>query len=132
LHETHLDGEVEAALDKTFWTGGFKHELTAMWAWCTKDVPMPIDDSISYDIISDVTTVKPKEGVYRRIKVDLQDNCMHASFDNGGGLSSNLCNAKSVNLACESVDKLTADFLVNKGNYSEIIFFKCMLPTARQ
>jgi hypothetical protein len=54
LHETHLDGEVEAAMDKTFWTGGFKHELNAMWAWCTKDVPMPIDDSMASDIISDV------------------------------------------------------------------------------
>jgi hypothetical protein len=61
-----------------------------------------------------VTTVKPKEGD-KRVKVDLQDNCLHASFDNGAGLSSNLCNAKSVNLACESVEKLTADFLVKTG-----------------
>jgi hypothetical protein len=120
LRETHLDGKVEAALDKSFWMGGFKNELNYEWAWCTKDSPKPIDDSMTSDIFGGMTTVMPKEGS-QRIKVDTRDyNCMHASFNNGGGLSSNLCNAKSVNLACESVEKLAADLLVKTGKNSGI------------
>jgi hypothetical protein len=112
LRETHLDGKVEAAIKKAFWTGGFKHELNAMWAWCTKDSPEPIDDSMTTDIVGDVTTEKPKEGAKRK-KVETQDfNCLLASFDDAS-LSCNLCNAKSVYLGCESVEKLTADLLVS-------------------
>lgn len=83
-----------------------------MWAWCTKDSPEPIDDSMTTDIVGDVTTEKPKEGV-KRGKVENQDyNCLLANFD-GGTLGCNLCDAKSIYLGCESVEKLPADLLVN-------------------
>lgn len=82
-----------------------------MWAWCTKDSPEPIDDSMTTDIVGDVTTEKPREGA-KRAKVENQDfNCLLASFEDAS-LSCNLCNADSVHLGCESVDKLASDLLV--------------------
>jgi hypothetical protein len=111
LREIHQDGYVQAAVSKAFWTGGFKHELNAMWAWCTKDSPEPIDDSMTTDIVGDVTTEKPKEGV-KRTKVASQDfNCLLANFYDAA-LSCNLCKASSVYLGCESVEKLSEDLLV--------------------
>jgi hypothetical protein len=105
------DDEVDAALSKAFWTGGFKHELNAKWAWCTKDIPEPIDDSMTTDIVGDVTTEKPKEGV-KRTEVASEDfNCLLANFEDAA-LSCNLCKASSVYLGCESVEKLSADLLV--------------------
>jgi hypothetical protein len=113
LHEPHSAGNVSAAIGKAFWTGGFKHELNAMWAWCTKDSPEPIDDSMTTDIVGDVTTEKPKEGT-KRVKVKNQDyNCLLASFEDAT-LSCNLCNAQDVYLGCESVEKLPADLLVSQ------------------
>jgi hypothetical protein len=102
---------VSSANDRSFWTGGFKHELNAMWAWCTKDSPEPIDDSMTTDIVGDVTTEKPREGV-KRAKVESQDlNCLNAVFESQS-LSASFCEASSVNLACESVEKTPADLLV--------------------
>jgi hypothetical protein len=104
------DGEVKAALSKAFWTGGFKHELMAKWAWCTKDSPESIDDSMTMAIIGDETTEKPK-GV-KQTKVASQDfNCLLANFEESA-LSCNLCNASSVYLGCETVEKFSADLLV--------------------
>jgi hypothetical protein len=82
-----------------------------MWAWCTKDSPEPIDDSMTTDIIGDVTTEKPKEGT-KRAKVASQDlNCLLASFEEQT-LSAQKCGASSVYIGCESVEKLPKDFLV--------------------
>jgi hypothetical protein len=102
---------LKEAREQNFWLGGFKHELNAMWAWCTKDSPEPIDSTITTEISGDVTTEKPNEGS-RRTKVENEDyNCLLANFDSAT-FSCNLCDVKGVNLACESVDKLPADLLV--------------------
>jgi hypothetical protein len=82
-----------------------------MWAWCTKDSPEPIDDSMTTDIDGDVTTEKPKEGS-KRAKVANEDfNCLNAVL-NSQSLSAGLCDEQSVNLACESVEKTLAELLV--------------------
>jgi hypothetical protein len=55
-------------------------------------------------------TEESKEGSKSVILGSQNFNCLIASYDNME-LSCNLCNAKSVNLACESVEKLSAEVL---------------------
>jgi len=107
-----VGGQVPAADGKSFWTGGFKHELNAMWSWCTRDSPEPIDDGMTTDMTGDSTTPKPQEGQKRVQNANADNNCMQSNFDSTGALSANLCDAKSIYFACESVEKMTADLLV--------------------
>jgi len=100
-----------------------------MWSWCTRDSPEPIDDSMTTDMTGDSTTPKPVEGQKRVKSVNDDNNCMLTNFETGGGgLGANLCEAKSVYLACESVEKLTADLLVLFSMQQSVYRVNILIP----
>jgi hypothetical protein len=105
LQTALMNGKVPVTEETSFWTGGFKHELNDLWAWCTRDSPMPLEETVAKGIVSE----------QRKDKSDADDfRCLHATFDPNGAIAmgQNLCEAKAVHLACESVEKYVADLLV--------------------
>jgi hypothetical protein len=99
---------VKSAAGKEFWTGGFWHELNALWSWCTKDSP----ESITFT--ENFITVVTNEGKTKRERTKRDDlNCLTAKYQaRSVGLEARDCKASEVYLSCESVEKYPSDLLV--------------------
>ncbi|XP_065340132.1 uncharacterized protein LOC135939591 [Cloeon dipterum] len=93
--------------DTRFWTGGFRHEISRMWSWCTKDTPLPIDD----DLLLDITDNSDKT----------DNNCVSISINistSKYSMPNILCNTDETtdpsppHLACELIAKKPNDKMI--------------------